>query len=155
GTWKHIYEVQSREEFFASYDQTGSLCMMLQSAVKFDECFRCYVMGQERVRVMKYDPRQPHHMRYSNDDLKIPLELYVRMKNDALALCRALGYEMNMVEFAVENGVPYAIDFLNPAPEADVHLVGDANFEWIVENVAELAISKAIAPAEQPASYRW
>ena len=39
--------------------------------------------------------------------------------DDCLKLCRALGYDLNTVEFAVEDGVPYAIDFLNPAPDAD------------------------------------
>ena len=41
-------------------------------------------------------------------------ELKERIEKDALALCRALGYDLNTVEFAVEGGVPYAIDFLNP-----------------------------------------
>jgi hypothetical protein len=36
------------------------------------------------------------------------------MVGDALKLCRALGYDLNTVEFAVEDGVPYAIDFMNP-----------------------------------------
>ena len=42
-----------------------------------------------------------------------------RVEKDALTLCRALGYDLNTVEFAVEDGVPYAIDFMNPAPDAD------------------------------------
>ena len=63
-------------------------------------------------------------------------------KRDALTLCRALGYDLNTVEFAVEDGVPYAIDFMNPAPDADLHSVGEANFDWIVDAVAEMAIAK-------------
>jgi hypothetical protein len=43
----------------------------------------------------------------------------------------------------VRDGIPYAIDFCNPAPDADIHSVGKDNFEWIVENAAELAIKKA------------
>ena len=70
------------------------------------------------------------------------------MEQDALKLCQALGYDLNTVEFAVENGVPYAIDFMNPAPDADLHSVGEKNFEWIVSEVAALAIAKAkMAPA--------
>ena len=153
GSWKHIYEVQSPEAFFAAYDQTGSLCMMLQSAVKFEACFRCYVVGQEKVRVVKYDPKLPHHMRYARNGTSISSELHDRMVNDARILCRALGYDINMVEFAVEKGVPYAIDVLNPAPEGNIHLIGEANFEWLVENVAELAIARA--SAEGAPSSRW
>ena len=46
------------------------------------------------------------------------------MTRDALALCDGLGYDLNTVEFAVRDGVPYAIDFMNCAPDADVHSVG-------------------------------
>jgi hypothetical protein len=74
---------------------------------------------------------------------------------DCLTLCRALGYDFNTVEFAVENGIPYAIDFLNPAPDADIHSVGEANFEWVIENVAELAIRKALSKEDPRVNYRW
>ena len=43
---------------------------------------------------------------------------------------------------------------MNPAPDADLHSVGQANFEWIVEAVADLAVKKATEPAP-PATYRW
>jgi hypothetical protein len=155
GGWKNVYEVHSPESFFEAYDQTGSLCMTLQTAVKFEEYFRCYVVGQEKVRVMKYDPKQPHHLRYVKDGTPPAPALHDRIVRDSLTLCRALGYDLNTVEFAVENGVPYAIDFLNPAPDADVHSVGEANFEWIVENVAQLAIEKALAHEDRPAQLRW
>jgi hypothetical protein len=69
------------------------------------------------------------------------------VEQDALKLCQALGYDLNTVEFAVEDGIPYAIDFMNPAPDADRNSVGEANFEWIVREVADLAIAKAkLAP---------
>lgn len=155
GGWKNVFKVHSPEEFFAAYDQTGTICMTLQSAVEFDEYFRCYVIGQEKVRVMKYDPRQPHHLRYVKDSSWSSQALHDRVVEDALTLCRALGYDFNTVEFAVENGVPYAIDFLNPAPDADVHSVGEDNFEWVVENVAQLAIQKAQSDEQPQVQYRW
>ncbi len=155
GGWKHVYKVNSPEEFYNAYDQTGSMCMTLQSAVEFDEYFRCYVVGQEKVRVMKYDPKQPHHLRYVKDSTASSHELYERVVKDALTLCRALGYDFNTVEFAVEKGIPYAIDFLNPAPDADVHSVGQANFDWVVENVAQLAIDTAQRRPEARPQYRW
>ncbi len=155
GGWKNVFKVNSRDEFFSAYDQTGSLCMTLQTAVDFDEYFRCYVVGQEKVRVMKYDPKQPHHLRYVKDGTASSPALHDRVVKDALTLCQALGYDLNTVEFAVEKGVPYAIDFLNPAPDADVHSVGDANFEWIVENMAELAIEKALSSEKPMNELHW
>lgn len=154
GGWKNVHKVTSREEFFYAYEQTGSLCMTLQTAVEFTEYFRCYVVGQEKVRVMAYDPKQPHHMRYSRDGRASSGQLHDRIVRDSRTLCQALGYDFNTVEFAVENGIPYAIDFLNPAPDADVHSVGEENFDWVVENVAQLAIEKALG--DQPApQLRW
>ncbi len=155
GGWKNVSKVNSREEFFNAYDQTGSLCMTLQSAVDFDEYFRCYVVGQEKVRVMKYDPRQPHHLRYVKDFQPRSHALHERVVKDCLTLCRALGYDFNTVEFAVQNGIPYAIDFLNPAPDADVHSVGESNFDWVVENVAQLAIDKALSDEEPQTHFHW
>ena len=143
GGWRDVYHVHNREEFFQAYDQTGDLCMTLQSAVKFKEYFRCYVIDQKKVHIMPYDPRRPFHERYVKDPPAYPPELLARVERDALTLCRALGYDLNTVEFAVEDGIPYAIDFMNPAPDADVHSVGEANFRWIVDAVAEMAVEKA------------
>src|SRR3979409_285270 len=146
GGWKHVYKVHSPEEFFHHYNQTGDLCMTLQHGVEFDEYFRCYVVGQEKVQIMKYETRAPHHERYVKGNPQPGTKLKDRIEKDALALCRALGYDLNTVEFAVEDGVPYAIDFMNPAPDADRRSVGEANFAWVVNAVAELAIKRALAP---------
>jgi hypothetical protein len=154
GGWRDVYKVESPEEFFSAYDQTRDLCMTLQRAVNFQEYFRCYVVGQEKVRIMPYNPRAPFHERYVRDPAKSDPALLARIERDALTLCRALGYDLNTVEFAVEDGVPYAIDFMNPAPDADLHSVGQTNFDWIVNRVAELAVKKAIEPREA-VSYRW
>ena len=155
GGWKSVFKINSPEEFFAAYDQTGTLCMTLQTAVEFNEYFRCYVIGQQKVHVMKYDPRQPHHLRYVKENTASSRELYERVVLDCLTLCRALGYDINTVEFAVENGIPYAIDFLNPAPDADVNSVGQQNFDWVVENVAQLAIEKAFSNEQPQTHYHW
>jgi hypothetical protein len=146
GGWRDVYKVHSREEFFVAYDQTRTLCMTLQTAVNFTEYFRCYVVGQEDVHIMPYDPRAPFHERYIKHPPQYDRKLLDRVEHDARVLCQALGYDLNTVEFAVEDGVPYAIDFMNPAPDADLHSVGQANFEWIVNRVAELAVRKAMEP---------
>ena len=154
GGWRDVFHVKSREDFFQAYDQTRTLCMTLQKAVKFTEYFRCYVVGQTDVHVMAYDPRAPFHERYVKNPPAYPKGLLERVKKDALTLCQALGYDLNTVEFACEDGVPYAIDFMNPAPDADPHSVGQENFAWIVDAVARFAVKKAQEPAA-PATYRW
>ena len=154
-SWKHVYKVHNPEEFFQNYIQTGDLCMTLQHGVEFEDYYRCYVVGQEKVHIMKYDPKAPHHERYVKGNPQPPAKLKERIEKDALALCRALGYDLNTVEFAVEGGIPYAIDFMNPAPDAEVTSVGQQNFEWIVDAVADLAIKKAQSGTNPVQELRW
>lgn len=154
GGWKDVHKVRNPEELFGAYDQSRDLCMTLQSAVNFEEYFRCYVVGQSKVHIMRYDPAQPHHLRYVPGNPPPERGLEERIQRDALMLCRALGYDLNTVEFAVENGVPYAIDFMNPAPDAGLESVGAENFEWILSAVSELAVQWAQEPAPTPL-YHW
>lgn len=155
GGWRDVYHIHNREEFFHAFDQSRDLCMLYQKAVNFDEYFRCYVVGQSKVRIMPYDPRRPHHERYIQNPPAYDPKLLARVEKDALTLCRALGYDLNTVEFAVEDGIPYAIDFMNPAPDADLHSVGKANFDWIIREVADLAIAKAANAPAPPNELRW
>jgi hypothetical protein len=143
GGWRDVFHVHNPHEFFAAYDQTRDLCMTLQAAVEFQEYFRCYVVGQSQVRIMPYEPRRPHEQRYVLDPPAYDQKLLKKVEKDALTICKALGYDLNTVEFAVEKGIPYAIDFMNPAPDADLHSVGKESFEWIVDAVAKLAVKKA------------
>lgn len=153
GGWRDVHHVNNRDEFFHAYDQSGKLCMVLQRAVNFTEYYRCFVVGQEKVLIIPYDPRRPHHERYVHEAVPANRRLLKRVRSDAVTLCRALGYDLNTVEFAVQDGVPYAIDFMNPAPDADLHSIGPENFEWVVEAIATLAIRKAKA-APHPTSLR-
>jgi len=58
---------------------------------------------------------------------------------------------MNTVEFAVKDGIPYAIDFMNPAPDMDINSLTPSYFDWVVEHMADLAIKLATAPRAVPA----
>jgi hypothetical protein len=140
GGWKDVYKVHNPNEFFSAYDQTRDLAMMAQEAIEFELYYRCYVLGRKRVRIMAYDPKQPHHLRYVQNPPPMKPDFEARIERDAIALCEGLGYDMNTVEFAVRGGVPYAIDFMNCAPDADKHSVGDHNFDWMVKNMAEVLI---------------
>ena len=158
GGWRNVHYVHSREEFFRAYDQSRDLCMVYQREVDFTEYFRCCVVAQKKVRIMHHDPRLPHAERYRQSAARATTfharKLFKRMEVNALKLCGALGYDFNTVEFAVKDGIPFAIDFMNPVPDADVHSVGEANFEWIVEQVAEMAIAKA-RTAPKALALRW
>jgi hypothetical protein len=155
GGWKAVYKVNNPDEFFAAYAQTESLTMIAQEAIQFSEYYRCYCLGRSRVKVMLWDPTVPHHERYARDPAPIDAGTERRLARDAAALCDALGYDFNTVELAIRDGVPYAIDFMNPAPDADVNSVGARNFEWVVTNAAEFLAERALAPRPLELAGAW
>ncbi len=143
GGWKNVYKLNDSGEFFKAYNETGQLVMMLQEEIIFDTYFRCYCLDRKDVHIMQYDPCQPHHLRYVKGTMNTEKKILNQIEQAVLSINNALGYDFNTVEIAMRNGVPYAIDFCNPAPDADVHSVGEDNFEWIVETSANMAIRKA------------
>jgi hypothetical protein len=143
GGWKNVYKLNNADEFFKAYNETGQLVMMLQEEIIFTEYFRCYCLDRQDVHIMQYDPKQPHHLRYVRNPKLVEKKIMDKVNEGVIALNKALGYDFNTVEFAVRDGVPYAIDFCNPAPDADVNSVGQENFEWIVEAAANMAIRRA------------
>ncbi len=154
GGWKSVYQLNSLDEFFEKHAETEQLVMMLQEEIKFTEYYRCYCIGGKHVRIMSYEPRNPHHLRYVADFKPTP-ERLEQMEEIVLKICRYLGYDFNTVELAVRDGVPYAIDFCNPAPDAERTSVGDENFEWVVETAATYAIEKAQAQVENEDNLTW
>ncbi|MDX2278723.1 MAG: hypothetical protein NW218_04010 [Saprospiraceae bacterium] len=154
GGWKNVYKIHNFDEFFAAYNETNTLVMLLQEAIEFDAYFRCYSLGGKYIRIMDYEPRNPHHLRYVADH-KVSKEKRAEMEDYVSRINSALGYDFNTVEFAIRDGVPYAIDFCNPAPDADVASVGEENFEWVVEHAALMAIEKAQSHKEGANNLTW
>lgn len=139
GGWKQVYKVHSLDELLHYYNQTDTTCMMLQEFITFDRYVRCYTIGRKDVRVMPYDPSKPYLKdQYFTDDNYLDKKLHERIVKDCLLLNEALGYDINTAEFAIRDGIPYAIDFTNPAPDADLQSVGRENQQWLLESVAAL-----------------
>ncbi len=147
GGWRDVYICQSMEELLSHYNESGLLTMVAQEFIAWEQYTRCMVLGREHVLVMPYDPRE---RKYITDPNYLGKELHDRIAADALTLCRVLGYDMNTVEFAVKDGVPYAIDFMNPAPDMDINSLTPAYFEWVVEHMADMAVKLATAPFDAP-----
>ena len=154
GGWKNVYRLDSIDDFFQKHRETGQLVMMLQEEIIFDEYYRCYCIGGRDVRIMPYEPRNPHHLRYSSDFTPTP-ERLKQMEELVLRINHYLGYDFNTVELAIRDGVPYAIDFCNPAPDADLASVGADNFAWVVETAANFAIERAMAHIPGQDNLTW
>jgi glutathione synthase/RimK-type ligase-like ATP-grasp enzyme len=140
GGWKEVYICHSLQELVHHYNHSGLLTMIVQEFIEFEHFVRCLVIGRQEVLPMKYDPKG---RRYVVDHAHLTPELGARIVGDARTLCGALGYDMNSMEFAIRDGVPYAIDFMNPAPDMDVNSLTPLYFEWAVETMADMAVRLA------------
>lgn len=155
GGWKSVYRLENQEEFWQKHQETGQLVMLLQEEIVFQDYYRVYCLGGKAVRIMPYEPRNPHHLRYVVENPNMDKKLLATIKDFTLRLCKGLGYDFNTVEFAVRDGIPYAIDFGNPAPDADINSVGQENFDWVVEEAAKMAIYYAKIHKDGQMNLSW
>ncbi|HRE47094.1 MAG TPA: hypothetical protein PLD47_05160 [Aggregatilineales bacterium] len=151
GGWRDVYVCHSMDELIWRYDHAGLLTMVVQEFIAWDNYARCMCLGQETVHVMKYAPRARHYHEHHD----FAPALYERLEGDSLKLVKALGYDMNTVEFAIKDGIPYAIDFMNPAPDMDVNSLGRVHFDWCVQNMADMCIRLAKSDASTASRYEW
>lgn len=152
GGWKEVYICHTLEELIQNYDNSGLLTMIAQEFIQWDQFVRCIALGQEEVLPIKYDPRErKYHVEH---DYLTP-KLGKRIVEDTLKIVRAFGYDMNSLEWAIKDGVPYAIDFMNPAPDMDIYSLTPHYFEWAVKHMADMAIRLAKEPHPQQRDLRW
>src|SRR5262249_571359 len=151
GGWRDVYIVNTKEELIWRFDQSGLLTMIVQEFIRWDNYARCMCLGQDEIYVMKYDPGKRHY----HEEHDFSPELYNRIVEDSRNLVKALGYDMNTVEFAIRDGVPYAIDFMNPAPDMDLNSLGKKHFDWMVSHMADLTIRLARSKESTAARYEW
>jgi len=152
GGWKDVYVCRSLEELIHHYDTSGLLTMIVQEFIEWEQFIRCICIGQKEVMPIKYDPRErKYHVEHDH----LGPELGKRVVDDSLKLVRALGYDMNSMEWAVRDGIPYAIDFMNPAPDMDIYSLTPHYFDWVVRAMADMAIDLARNPRRQVTEMRW
>lgn len=152
GGWKHVYKVHTVEELIAAYDGTAPYCMTLQEFIDFDQYVRCFTFGKTDITPVRYDVKA---RRYHVDHHYLSAEVGERVVRDAQTINRALGYEMNTIEFAIRDGVPYAIDFLNPAPDFERDRITDHYFDLVLDRMSALVIDRALNGAVSGPWPRW
>jgi hypothetical protein len=152
GGWKEVYIVHSLDELVYRYDQSGQLTMIVQEFIEWDQYIRCICLGRQEVLPIKYNPKERKY--YVEHDHMAP-ELGKKVVENSVKLCRALGYDMNTLEFAVRGGIPYAIDFMNPAPDFDVNSLTQHYFDWVVKKMADLCIGLAKSNFATGERYAW
>ncbi len=156
GGFRDVYRVTSKDDLLRTYDRTGRNTMIVQEAIEWSQYVRCVVVGKKQVLALPWDPRLSHFERYSGARQSMPplsTELVATCEAHARTLCEALGYDMNTVEFGIRDGVPYAIDFMNSAPDFDVSSLGEESFSWVVRAMTDLVVELAHTPLAPV--HRW
>ena len=152
GGWRDVYICHSLDELLMNYNNSGQLTMIAQEFIKFEQFIRCICIGQEHILPIHYDPKE---RKYHVDPGYLSPRLRDQIVSESRALVQALGYDMNSIEWAVRDGIPYAIDFMNPAPDFDINSLTPTYFEWAVQHMADLAIRLAKEPRPAGGPKRW
>jgi hypothetical protein len=152
GGWKHVYKVENKQDLLEAYDRTSPYCMTLQQFIDFDHYVRCFTFGKTDITPVAYDPKQ---RRYLVEHEYLSAEVGARVVRDAQLINLALGYEMNTIEFAIKGEVPYAIDYLNPAPDFERDRITPFYFSHVVEKMAHLAVDRALNGHPAQCWPRW
>ncbi len=138
--WREVYRINNLDELKSIYEESLMDVMMLQEYINFEHYVRCFVIGCKDVLPIHYRPQE---RRYILDHAHLTPELGEKIVQDSLKLCSVLGYDINTVEFAIKDGIPYAIDFMNPIPEAKPEVITEHYFEWLVTKVRDMLVSYA------------
>lgn len=104
---------------------------------------------------MQYDPSAEPANRYVKNPKPLDDKKTKQLEKYCIDICTALGYDFNTLEFAVRAGIPYAIDYMNPAPDCDYYSVTPPNFEWVVNKVTEMVIDHALHRQPYTGEFRW
>jgi len=138
---RDVTVVKNRDEFFKAYGRSGRNVMLLQEFIEYEHYIRCLVVGENNVLPIKYDPMAPFGgKQYIVEHNHLTPKLGRKILDDCVKINRALGYDMNSIEFAIRDGVPYAVDFMNPVPDAEPQRISEEYFQWLITKLADVAV---------------
>jgi glutathione synthase/RimK-type ligase-like ATP-grasp enzyme len=155
GGWKSVHSIQSLDDLMHHYNESATLTMMLQELISWDVFVRVPTIGQRWARAIRYDPAPLAAGGYDQSYDALPGKLRDEVEELSLRFNRALGYDMNALEFAVRDGRIYGIDLTNYTPDLDYRSLKDAHFPWAVEKMASFAVEKALSEEGTPAPPDW
>jgi glutathione synthase/RimK-type ligase-like ATP-grasp enzyme len=155
GGWKDVNKIHNVEDLLHHYNRSGQKTMMLQEFITWDTYIRVPTIGRRHARAIRYDPAPGGLGGYNQDYDITPRAMRDKAEELSLRFNRALGYDMNALEFAVRDGIFYGIDLTNYTPDYDYRSLRDAHFPWAVEKMAEFAVEKALSNEKTPPAPDW
>lgn len=143
GGRRQVYRVHSVEELIRRFDESGTQTMVLQQVIESEVHIHGFVVGQQQVILLQY---APENGRYWPGILSPFTDRNQKLIAASLALTRAYGYDINMVEFVIKADQYYVINSTNPAPVIDRQLMSAEQFNWFVTATVDLAVSRILRP---------
>lgn len=146
GGRRQVYRVHSVDDLIQRFDESGTQTMILQEVIESETHIHSFVIGQEHVLLLQYNQVKGAYLPGILSPRTSRNRLLVKA---SLALTKAFGYDINMVEFVMVNDQPYVINSTNPAPVMDQALMTKEQFEWLIAKTVALALQHVKRPSSQ------
>ncbi len=143
-----VFRVHNEDELMERYDESGTRTMILQELIESDTHIHGFVIGQEDVMLLQYDPVNGRYLPTTITD-KHPL--YQQLTKASIALTTQYRYNINMVEFVIKDNIPYVINSTNPVPVIDKTLMNQEQFNWLIQAITKTVIDRIQHPRQQRA----
>jgi len=142
--WENVFVVNSLNELYDSYNQTGLRTMILQEYINWDDYSRCLCFGQKDILVTRYVPESRQYLPAS-----FPTEIQKDIVEKSIIIAKSLEIDFFSIEWAIKNNELYAIDFLNYVPDLDVASLGFELQKTCVSKLAKLCVDLAYSHKKQ------
>lgn len=120
GAWVGVSRIRDSAELHRAYDESGQRLMHLQQAVEgYDVFARSLSIGAETM-VMRFDPDQPMHARYSVSHDFLDAGTGAEAVTIGKLVNAFFRWEFNSCETLVRDGVVYPIDYANACPDVAI-----------------------------------
>ena len=154
GGWVGVSKVDDLDALREAYDTSGKFVMHLQRGVHpYEEFVRCVVLGPQ-IRAVRYDPSQPLHERYRQDEGFLSDADREHLEAITLTINAFFGWDFNSCESLLKDGVWHPIDFANPCPDSQVTSL-HYHFPWLVKAKIRWSLFCAVTQRKMRLNLDW
>jgi hypothetical protein len=157
GAWRGVSRIRDVDELNRAYDESGEMLMHLQASVEgYDVFARSLSIGAETM-VMRFDPEQPMHGRYSVDHSFLSPETGAEVTTIGRVVNAFFRWEFNSCETLVKGRDVYPIDYANACPDVAITSL-HYYFPWAMKALVKWSIfatttGRPVTPHVDPAPW--
>jgi hypothetical protein len=157
GGWRGVSRIRNADELNRAYDESGEMLMHLQASVEgYDVFARSLSIGAETM-VMKFDPEQPMHGRYSVSHDFLSADIGAEVTSIGRIVNAFFRWEFNSCETLVKGTDVFPIDYANACPDVAITSL-HYYFPWAMKalvkwSVFATATGRPVTPYVDPAPW--